>query len=184
MMQKVKITVMRYTALLLLSLGALRVVATETVGSCVLHDRYDIAAYVWPAYQPEPRWAELGIFKAGKGEWQNVWEAVPKWEGHRQPLKPLWGYENEADPKVVEKKINAAIAHGVPACGLYQRRGFVVYFAACQGGLTSAGRASRRNITCFRRPSGCRMYGRSSGKSSVSSSTPRGSAARPPRFVH
>ena len=22
---------------------------------------YDVAAYVWPAYQPEPRWAELGI---------------------------------------------------------------------------------------------------------------------------
>jgi len=68
---------------------------------------------VWPAYQPDPRWAELGIFDAGKGEWQNVWEAVPKWEGHNQPLKPLWGYENEADPKVVEKKIDAAVSHGV-----------------------------------------------------------------------
>ena len=74
---------------------------------------YDVAAYVWPAYQPEPRWAELGIFKDGKGEWQNVYEAKPKWEGHRQPLVPLWGYENEADPKVVEKKIDAAVAHGV-----------------------------------------------------------------------
>ena len=74
---------------------------------------YDIAAYVWPAYQPEPRWAELGIFKAGKGEWQSVWEARPKWEGHEQPRKPLWGYENEADPKVVEKKIDAAVSHGV-----------------------------------------------------------------------
>ena len=74
---------------------------------------YDVAAYVWPAYQPEPRWAELGIFKDGKGEWQNVYEAVPKWEGHRQPLVPLWGYENEADPKVVEKKIDAAVSHGV-----------------------------------------------------------------------
>ncbi len=74
---------------------------------------YDVAAYVWPAYQPEPRWAELGIFKDGKGEWQNVYEAVPKWEGHRQPLVPLWGYENEADPKVVAKKIDAAVSHGV-----------------------------------------------------------------------
>ena len=74
---------------------------------------YDVAAYVWPAYQNEPRWAELGIFGAGKGEWQNVWEAVPKWEGHRQPLKPLWGYEDESDPKVVERKIDAAVAHGV-----------------------------------------------------------------------
>ena len=74
---------------------------------------YDVAAYVWPAYQPEPRWAELGIFGAGKGEWQNVWEAVPKWQGHEQPRKPLWGYENEADPKVMEKKIDTAVAHGV-----------------------------------------------------------------------
>ena len=80
---------------------------------CATAAEYDIAAYVWPAYHPEPRWAELGIFKAGKGEWQNVWEAVPKWKGHRQPLKPLWGYENEADPKVVEKKIDAAVSHGV-----------------------------------------------------------------------
>ena len=42
---------------------------------------YDVAAYVWPAYQPEPRWAELGIFKAGKGEWQSVWEAQPRRAG-------------------------------------------------------------------------------------------------------
>ena len=74
---------------------------------------YDVAAYVWPAYQPEPRWAELGIFNEGIGEWQNVKEAVPKWEGHRQPLMPLWGYENDADPKVVERKIDAAVSHGV-----------------------------------------------------------------------
>jgi len=80
---------------------------------CVKAAEYDVAAYVWPAYQPEPRWAELGIFKDGKGEWQSVWEARPKWEGHEQPRKPLWGYENEADPKVVEKKIDAAVAHGV-----------------------------------------------------------------------
>lgn len=74
---------------------------------------YDIAAYVWPAYQPEPRWAELGIFGNGKGEWQSVYEAIPKWEGHEQPRKPLWGYGNEANPEVVEKKIEAAVTHGV-----------------------------------------------------------------------
>ena len=87
--------------------------SSATAGSCGSHNHYDVAAYVWPAYQSEPRWAELGIFADGKGEWQNVWEAVPKWEGHRQPLVPLWGYENEADPKVVEKKIDAAVSHGV-----------------------------------------------------------------------
>jgi hypothetical protein len=80
---------------------------------CACAAKYDVAAYVWPAYHPEPRWAELGIFADGKGEWQSVWEARPKWEGHEQPLKPLWGYENEADPKVVEKKIDTAVSHGV-----------------------------------------------------------------------
>lgn len=29
---------------------------------------YDLAAYVWPAYQPEPRWKELGIFEPGNGK--------------------------------------------------------------------------------------------------------------------
>ena len=74
---------------------------------------YDVAAFVWPAYQPEARWAELGIFKAGKGEWQSVWEAQPKWEGHEQPRVPAWGYTNEADPKDVAVKIEAAVSHGV-----------------------------------------------------------------------
>ena len=69
-------------------------VEVAVLAYCATASEYDVAAYVWPAYQPEPRWAELGIFKAGKGEWQNVWEAVPKWKGHRQPLVPLWGYEN------------------------------------------------------------------------------------------
>ena len=83
------------------------------LSACANAAEYDIAAYVWPAYQPEPRWKELGIFDAGNGEWQNVWEARPKWEGHEQPRRPIWGYENEADPKVVAKKIDAAVAHGV-----------------------------------------------------------------------
>lgn len=73
----------------------------------------DVAAIVWPAYQPEPRWAELGIFKHGCGEWQNVYEAVPKYDGHREPRTPLWGYENEADPNVVARKIDAALAAGI-----------------------------------------------------------------------
>lgn len=74
---------------------------------------YDVAAYVWPAYQPEARWKELGIFDHGCGEWQNVYEAVPKKAGHKQPKVPLWGYENEADPIVVARKIDAALAAGV-----------------------------------------------------------------------
>ncbi|MBO7721271.1 MAG: glycoside hydrolase family 99-like domain-containing protein [Kiritimatiellae bacterium] len=93
---------------------ALAAIAAAGVVHCAAAPRnYDVAAYVWPAYQPAPRWAELGIFKKGIGEWQSVQEAVPKWEGHLQPLKPLWGYGNEADPQVVARKIDAAVQAGV-----------------------------------------------------------------------
>ena len=73
----------------------------------------DVAAIVWPAYQPEPRWKELGIFEHGNGEWQNVYEATTKFKGHHEPRVPYWGYENEADPKVVARKIDAALAAGI-----------------------------------------------------------------------
>ena len=74
---------------------------------------YDVAAFVWPAYHPEPRWKELGIFSHGNGEWQNVYEAVPKKEGHVQPKVPLWGYEPEDNPIAVARKIDAALASGI-----------------------------------------------------------------------
>ncbi len=74
--------------------------------------KYDIAAYVWPSYTGmEPRtkifWPE------GIGEWQTVRDAQPKFEGHNWPRKPLWGYVDEADPKVMEQQIEAASSHGV-----------------------------------------------------------------------
>jgi hypothetical protein len=74
--------------------------------------KYDVAAYVWPAYTgDEPRtrmfWPE------GMGEWQSVKNSVKKYPGHNWPRKPLWGYVNEADPYVMEGQINAAADHGV-----------------------------------------------------------------------
>lgn len=74
---------------------------------------YDVAAYVWPAYQPEPRWAELGIFADGRGEWQNLYESVQRTAGDYQGARPLWGYESDADPVAVARKIDAATAAGV-----------------------------------------------------------------------
>ena len=90
-------------AVALLSLLAVNAAAAE----------YDVAAYVWPAYQPEPRWAELGIFGDGKGEWQNLYESVKRNSYDYQGVKPLWGYEDESDPVVVARKIDAATAAGV-----------------------------------------------------------------------
>ena len=73
---------------------------------------YDVAAYVWPAYTgDEPRtkmfWPE------GNGEWETVKSAEKKFPEHSWPRKPLWGYVNEADPRVMEMEIDAATEHGV-----------------------------------------------------------------------
>ena len=75
--------------------------------------KYDIAAYIWPAYQDDPRFKEMGVFPDGKGEWEAIYKAKPKFEGHRQPRVPLWGYLDEADPKVQEKVIDTALEYGV-----------------------------------------------------------------------
>lgn len=73
--------------------------------------RYDIAAYYWPAYHDEPRWRPF--MPEGQGEWETVRKAAPKFDGHWQPRVPAWGYLDEADPRVMERKIAAAAEHNV-----------------------------------------------------------------------
>ena len=75
---------------------------------------YDVAAFIWPSYTgDEPR---TRIFwEQGFGEWQTVKAMTDKggYEGCRWPRKPLWGYVNEADPRVMEMQIQTAVDHGV-----------------------------------------------------------------------
>ena len=76
-----------------------------------LGDDYTIAAFYWPAYHYEPK-AEF-LFPDKKGEWEIIYNAVSKEEGHKQPKVPLWGYVDEVDPKVMDKKIETAVNYGV-----------------------------------------------------------------------
>lgn len=77
-----------------------------------MKQRYDIAAYIWPAYTGDELKTRI-FWEKGMGEWQTVMAAQPKFEGHAWPRKPLWGYVNEADPDVMEMQIRAALKHGV-----------------------------------------------------------------------
>ncbi len=104
--------ILKISALAVLASGCASTQCDKTF-DCASAPKYDVAAYIWPAYQNEPRWKELGIFGDGKGEWQNVYEAKPKHEGHQQPIVPLWGYEMEDDPIAVARKIDASLAAGV-----------------------------------------------------------------------
>ncbi|MGV8096847.1 MAG: glycoside hydrolase family 99-like domain-containing protein [Mangrovibacterium sp.] len=73
--------------------------------------KYDIAAYFWPAYYPDDR-AKI-FWPEGTGEWETILNNPPKFTGHDQPRKPVWGQVNEADRYVMEMEIAAAADHGV-----------------------------------------------------------------------
>lgn len=77
-----------------------------------MKQKMDVAAYIWPAYTgQEPR--TRMFWPDGEGEWQTVRKADAKFPGHPWPRKPLLGYQDEADPRVMEQQIELAVSHGV-----------------------------------------------------------------------
>ncbi len=72
---------------------------------------YQVGAYYFPNYHVDPRNEQ--VHGHGWTEWELVKTARPRFEGHRQPRSPLWGYGDEADPRVMEAKIDAAADHGL-----------------------------------------------------------------------
>ncbi len=72
---------------------------------------YDIAAFYWPAYHHDPRLQF--IFPDKKGEWEDIYLPKPAKTDQNQSGVPLWGYEDESNPKIMEKKIATAAKYGV-----------------------------------------------------------------------
>lgn len=74
---------------------------------------YVVAAYYFGNFHIDPR----NEAAHGKGwtEWQLVRDARPRFPGHMQPKVPLWGYEDDSNPKVFERKIAAASMASVSA---------------------------------------------------------------------
>ena len=68
--------------------------------------RKNIFAYYFPNWHVDA----LNEKWHGRGwtEWEVVKCARARFEGHAQPKVPLWGYEDEADPRIMEKKIRTA----------------------------------------------------------------------------
>jgi hypothetical protein len=72
---------------------------------------YHIGAYYFPNYHVDPRNEKL--YGSGWTEWELMKRAVPRFAGHQQPRIPAWGYEDEADPTVFARKIDAAADYGI-----------------------------------------------------------------------
>ena len=74
--------------------------------------RIDVGCYYFPNYHcNDGRNAQ--VHGPGWSEWELVKQALPRFEGHHQPLRPLWGYVDESLPEVMERKIAAAADHGI-----------------------------------------------------------------------
>ncbi len=87
-------------------------IETKKDDSEIMSDDYKIAAYVWPSCHHDERFGDM-LWPEGIGEWEIIKKGTPRYEGHYQPKVPLWGYEMDNDPKVMEKWIDAATDHGV-----------------------------------------------------------------------
>lgn len=75
-------------------------------------DDYKVAAYVWPSTHHDERFGDM-LWPEGTGEWEIIKKGTPRFEGHYQPKVPLWGYDLDNNPEVMEKWIDAATDHGV-----------------------------------------------------------------------
>lgn len=90
-----------------LALAAASCTQTESPRS-----EYLVAAYVWPSCHDDSL-AHAYLWPEGIGEWEVIKQGDPRFKGHYQPKQPLWGYEMDDDPVVVEKWINTALKYGV-----------------------------------------------------------------------
>jgi hypothetical protein len=73
---------------------------------------YYVAAYIWPSCHDDSLGRDK-LWAEGTGEWEVIKKGNPRFDGHYQPRQPLWGYELDNDPKVVEKWIDVATGHGI-----------------------------------------------------------------------
>ncbi|MCG2590767.1 glycosyltransferase WbsX family protein [Rhodohalobacter sulfatireducens] len=98
---------------LILAMSVFACTATESNNSEKSEDdEYTVAAYIWPSTHHDARFGDM-LWPEGNGEWEVIKKGDPRFDGHYQPKVPLWGYEHDDDPEVMEKWIEAATDHGV-----------------------------------------------------------------------
>ncbi|MFC3800887.1 glycoside hydrolase family 99-like domain-containing protein [Cohnella sp. GCM10012308] len=77
---------------------------------------YEVAVYYFPQWHADPK--NEAIKGKGWTEWPSLRSAKPRFPGHEQPKRPMWGEIDEADPRVSEMQIREAADHGI-TCFLY-----------------------------------------------------------------
>lgn len=97
-----------------------------------------IGAYYYPGWHACP--VRDAAFPAGWSEWDLLEGVTPRFALHRQPLRPLWGREDESMPSVFAGKIAAARQHGIDffTFAFYWSRGKQLLQGALERGFLPA----------------------------------------------
>ena len=97
-------------------IGAVAILASSCRGEKTVSrqagDDIYVCAYIWPSCHDDPlghKW----LWEDGIGEWEVIKQGDKRFPEHYQPRQPLWGYELDNDPVVVEKWIQTALKYGV-----------------------------------------------------------------------
>jgi hypothetical protein len=70
-----------------------------------------VLAYYYPQWHVDQR--NTAMHGAGWTEWPLVRSARPRFAGHAQPKRPLWGATDEANPAVASRAVDLALNHGI-----------------------------------------------------------------------
>ena len=96
-----------------------------------------------------PLWHNYDHASSWKGEgwceWELVKDAIPRFKGHYQPLRPSWGCFDESDPKWSRREIDLAADNGVDVflVDWYWYSGVRIMEEALERGLLKAGNRRR-----------------------------------------
>ncbi len=101
---------MKINVIYVCSFTVIQLLILLPVGQLCAQD-YKVGVYYFPSYHADVR--NENMHGKGWDEWDLMKHATPRFDGHYQPKIPLWGYEDEANPKVMERKIDVAERYGV-----------------------------------------------------------------------
>ncbi|MGI5516124.1 glycoside hydrolase family 99-like domain-containing protein [Streptomyces sp. CA-106131] len=87
---------------------------SDTFGGNDESIRPDVAVYWFGNWHVDPR-MEAWLSKPGWTEWELVRDGTPRFEGHKQPIVPLWGYTDDANLEHAQRACDAAVDAGIDA---------------------------------------------------------------------
>ncbi|MBF0408900.1 MAG: glycoside hydrolase family 99-like domain-containing protein [Candidatus Riflebacteria bacterium] len=109
----------------------------------------DIAAYYYPGWH----YCQVrnASFPKDWTEWELVYNAIPRFEGHEQPNIPVWGKYNESDPAVFDQKVKSARDYGVDVFVFahYWSRGKILLESALKEGFLKSSSADDFKFAVF-----------------------------------